>query len=269
MEYVYSYIYPVYSDLFSPLSPKENEEQVCTWVLPSLEMYDDASIDRPRQFRSIMRGIIRRMTLCCVPLQYREREQEEPSKKWSCTHYQRRCRLFFPCCQMFYACHKCHNMDPVCGNDRVTSNACTKVECNACLSVFEIDENSQVCKGCNSMMSDYFCSICKVYTTDAMKPFHCMKCGICRIRRNDTFHCNVCGVCVSQSPEGTHGCRSDSAHDECTICHEDTFWGGITLPFSHKFHRKCIETLIEYRWRECPVSRILFNPKPLIAKKRQ
>ena len=164
---------------------------------------------------------------------------------------------------MFYACHKCHNMDPVCGNDRVTSNACTKVECNAFLSVFEIDENSQVCKGCNSMMRDYFCSICKVYTTDAMKPYHCMKCGICRIRRNDSFRCNNCGVCVLESREGAHACRSDSAHEECTICHEDTFLGGFTLPCSHKFHRKCFKTLIEYRWRECPVCRKSFNPKSL------
>ena len=264
MEYVYSYMH---SGLLYPLFPKENEE--CTWVLLSLEMHDDESIDRPRRFRSIMRRIIRRMTLCFVPLQYREREQEESLKRSSGIHYQRRCRLFFPCCQMFYACHKCHNTDSVCGNDRVTSNTCTMVECGACLSVFEIDENSQVCKGCNSVMSDSFCSICKIYTTDAMKPFHCVKCGVCRIRRDDAFHCNVCGVCVTRSPEGTHGCRADSAHDKCTICYEDVFWGGIILPCSHKFHTKCVEKLVEYKWRECPVCRKLFNPTSLIARKRQ
>ena len=64
-----------------------------------------------------------------------------------------------------------------------------------------------------------------------------MKCGICRIRRNDSFRCNNCGVCVLESREGAHACRSDSAHEECTICHEDTFLGGFTLPYYMKFWR--------------------------------
>ena len=38
--------------------------------------------------------------------------QETPP--WQCEHYQRRCTVKFPCCGVFYACERCHNLLGTC-----------------------------------------------------------------------------------------------------------------------------------------------------------
>ena len=53
-------------------------------------------------------------------------------------------------------------------------------ECNFIFHALQIDEGSQKCGGCNSKMSEYFCAICKHFTSVDKNPFHCDKCGICR-----------------------------------------------------------------------------------------
>jgi len=184
--------------------------------------------------------------------------QESP--RWQCEHYQRRCSVSFPCCGIFYPCHRCHNRSGACDVDDVKANQATHVKCGNCGHEEEINEGSQYCGSCRAKMSEYFCFKCKHFTGVEKNPFHCDKCGICRIYKDKSFHCDVCNVCLDKRLEGKHKCRPDSGHDECCICLEDAFSGCQILPCSHKVHKECAIAMIQNGVRNCPICRHpLFN----------
>ena len=56
--------------------------------------------------------------------------QESP--RWQCEHYQRRCLVKFPCCGIFYPCHRCHNTSGACDTDDRKANNATHVKCGIC-----------------------------------------------------------------------------------------------------------------------------------------
>ena len=56
--------------------------------------------------------------------------QERP--RWQCEHYQRRCLVKFPCCGIFYPCHRCHNTSGACDTDDRKANNATNVKCGIC-----------------------------------------------------------------------------------------------------------------------------------------
>ena len=56
--------------------------------------------------------------------------QESPL--WQCQHYQRRCSVRFPCCGVFYPCHRCHNGSGECDADDKKANQATHVKCASC-----------------------------------------------------------------------------------------------------------------------------------------
>ncbi|XP_068753876.1 uncharacterized protein [Montipora capricornis] len=174
---------------------------------------------------------------------------------WLCEHYQRHCRVRFPCCTQFYPCHRCHNSSRNCENEEAKACHATHLKCSFCQHEQEIDENSGVCGKCSAKMAAYFCSICKHFTNVDKNPYHCEKCGICRIHADKSFHCEVCNVCLDKRLEGNHKCRPDSGHDECCICLEDAFSGCQILPCSHKVHRECAIAMIQNGIRTCPVCR--------------
>ena len=72
------------------------------------------------------------------------REQEEANRwpqqqeaitgrsKWSCEHYQRHCRVRFPCCSHFYSCHRCHNNSKACDNEEAKAAHATHLKCSFC-----------------------------------------------------------------------------------------------------------------------------------------
>ena len=72
------------------------------------------------------------------------REQEEASRwpqqqeaitgrsQWLCEHYQRHCRVRFPCCNYFYSCHRCHNNSKACKNDEAKARHATHLKCSFC-----------------------------------------------------------------------------------------------------------------------------------------
>ena len=72
------------------------------------------------------------------------REQEEASRwpqqqeaitgcsQWLCEHYQRHCRVRFPCCRYFYSCHRCHNNSKACKNDEAKARHATHLKCSFC-----------------------------------------------------------------------------------------------------------------------------------------
>ena len=173
----------------------------------------------------------------------------------SCEHYQRKCFLRFPCCSDYYPCHRCHNNNSKCGNTEQKALHAIRLKCAECLVEQEIDENSQRCSSCKIKLSEYFCAICKHFTSADKKPYHCDKCGICRIHSDRSFHCDVCNVCLDKNLKGKHKCRADSGHEECCICFEDVFSGCQILPCSHKVHKECLIAMRENRVRTCPVCR--------------
>ena len=56
--------------------------------------------------------------------------QETPL--WQCEHYQRRCSVKFPCCGVFYPCHRCHNLSATCPADDRKAHHATHVKCGNC-----------------------------------------------------------------------------------------------------------------------------------------
>ena len=53
------------------------------------------------------------------------------SPQWLCEHYQRLCRVKFPCCGKFYPCHRCHNNSGR-RNDNSKAKEAFYVECSVC-----------------------------------------------------------------------------------------------------------------------------------------
>ncbi|XP_022791387.1 uncharacterized protein LOC111330734 [Stylophora pistillata] len=193
-------------------------------------------------------------------------QQQEPvtgQSLWLCEHYQRHCRVRFPCCTNFYSCHRCHNNSKECDNEEAKASHATHLKCSYCHHEQEIGEDSAKCRSCGAKMSAYFCGICKHFTSIDKNPYHCDKCGICRIHKDKSFHCDVCNVCLDKRLQGKHKCRPDSGHDECCICLEDAFSGCQILPCSHKVHRECAIAMIQNGIRTCPVCRHpLYSPAP-------
>ncbi|XP_068753882.1 uncharacterized protein DDB_G0288805-like [Montipora capricornis] len=189
-----------------------------------------------------------------------ERAPIQESSQWQCRHYQRLCSVSFPCCGVFYPCHRCHNDSGACDVEDLKANQATHVKCGSCGHEEQINERSQHCSICGSRFSEYFCFKCKHFTGAEKNPFHCDKCGICRIHRDKSFHCDVCNVCLDKRLEGNHKCRPNSGHDECCICLEDAFSGCQILPCSHKVHKDCAIAMIQNGIRNCPICRHpLFN----------
>lgn len=61
-----------------------------------------------------------------------ERAPVQESPLWQCEHYQRRCSVRFPCCEVFYPCHRCHNGSEACDADDKKANQATHVKCANC-----------------------------------------------------------------------------------------------------------------------------------------
>ena len=61
-----------------------------------------------------------------------ERAPVQESPRWQCEHYQRRCLVKFPCCIIFYPCHRCHNTSGACDTDDRKANNATHVKCGIC-----------------------------------------------------------------------------------------------------------------------------------------
>ena len=64
----------------------------------------------------------------------RRPQQQEPvtgQSLWLCQHYQRCCRVCFPCCKNFYSCHHCHNNSMECDKEARASHV-THLKCSYC-----------------------------------------------------------------------------------------------------------------------------------------
>ena len=61
-----------------------------------------------------------------------ERIPIQESINWQCQHYQRLCSVSFPCCGVFYPCHRCHNESDACEIDDMKAKQATHVKCASC-----------------------------------------------------------------------------------------------------------------------------------------
>lgn len=59
--------------------------------------------------------------------------------QWLCEHYQRHCRVRFPCCGQFYPCHRCHNNSQACDNQEAKACHATHLQCNHCQHEQEVN----------------------------------------------------------------------------------------------------------------------------------
>ncbi|WP_330924661.1 CHY zinc finger protein [Candidatus Sororendozoicomonas aggregata] len=185
-----------------------------------------------------------------------------------CKHYERNCKVKFPCCLKFYGCHRCHNKSDECEKDDNKARDATHMQCRFCGHEQEIGEDSQQCSVCDYRMSAYFCATCKHFTSGEYQPYHCEPCGICRVYKNRSFHCHLCNICLDKRLKDKHRCRPNSGHDECCICLEDAFSGCQILPCSHKVHRECAIAMIQNGVSHCPICRRHFRSDAPPPKRR-
>ena len=61
-----------------------------------------------------------------------EQEAINARSQWLCEHYQRHCRVRFPCCTQFYPCHRCHNISKACDNEEAKACHATHLKCSHC-----------------------------------------------------------------------------------------------------------------------------------------
>ena len=61
-----------------------------------------------------------------------ERAALPENPQWLCEHYQRLCRVKFPCCGRFYPCHRCHNNSDECQNKNCKAKEAFYIECSVC-----------------------------------------------------------------------------------------------------------------------------------------
>ena len=70
-----------------------------------------------------------------------QQEGVSTGSRWLCEHYQRRCRVRFPCCTQFYPCHRCHNSSSNCKNDEAKACHATHLKCSLC----QFEQEVSVC----------------------------------------------------------------------------------------------------------------------------
>ena len=61
-----------------------------------------------------------------------QQEAINARSQWLCEHYQRHCRVRFPCCTQFYPCHRCHNISKTCDNEEAKACHATHLKCSHC-----------------------------------------------------------------------------------------------------------------------------------------
>ena len=61
-----------------------------------------------------------------------QQEAINARSQWLCEHYQRHCRVRFPCCTQFYPCHRCHNISKACDNEEARACQATHLKCSYC-----------------------------------------------------------------------------------------------------------------------------------------
>ena len=177
-----------------------------------------------------------------------------------CVHYKRKAMLLAPCCNEFFDCRFCH--DKVKNEDEkdvkrahvMDRHAVVTVRCSMCSFV---QDAGQVCKQCDIVMGNYWCSVCVFLDDEDKGQYHCDKCGICRIGGADQHtHCDKCGICVKAAGFAEHTCLANAARNDCTVCLESLHASRESLQFlpcGHSMHANCMHSFFTAGQYTCPL----------------
>jgi hypothetical protein len=122
-----------------------------------------------------------------------------------CQHYQRTNKILAECCQRFFVCRHCHNVQ----KDHQINRYATKIMfCMECRTVQKKGPacSSSACRGKNKAI--YYCSVCNFWDNTPDKHiFHCPDCNVCYLGRGlgvDYYHCMECNMCFDKRYQGSH-----------------------------------------------------------------
>jgi len=183
-------------------------------------------------------------------------------QKYGCSHYQRKCEILAPCCQIWYGCRHCHNENykgpkgPGCKVEMMDRRAIQRIRCLLCKTEQDV---SNLCVQCQVPFARYYCEICKLFDDDPEKPiYHCDKCGICRVGvKEECYHCDTCNCDYPIHCKGSHECKENLLDTNCPICFENLFHSTKStthLHCGHVMHYHCLMSYItEAQSRKCPL----------------
>jgi len=182
---------------------------------------------------------------------------------YGCEHYQRKCQILSPCCQIWYSCRLCHNDQykgpkaPGCKVETMDRKAISKVKCLLCQT--EQPQSNQ-CENCKIEFAKYYCPVCKLWNDNPTKGiYHCEKCGICRVGSpDDYFHCDTCNGDFPLIGKDSHQCTNSGLSNNCPICFHNMFDSRKPSQrlelCGHFIHSKCLKGyLTSTGVNRCPI----------------
>lgn len=179
----------------------------------------------------------------------------------NCIHYERGCKILAPCCNKFFHCRLCHDIETYDDEmnikkiHKINRYNIKKILCKTCNFLQDV---SQYCINCGECMGKYFCNICNFFDNrENYNYFHCSECKMCRIGiKENMIHCDKCGCCFNKNYHDTTKCTIEkSSHADCPICFEELFTSVkpyIQLNCGHMIHIEC-NNLYSKTNDKCPI----------------
>ena len=161
-----------------------------------------------------------------------------------CIHYIRNIKVKCNQCNIFYDCHKCHDID----SDHIFTRTELKlIKCNLC-NLEQIPSTDNMCIYCKNKYSDYFCLKCSYFG------------------ENETIHCDICGVCRFKL-NYEHKCIPNILLENCSICLLNiSLKKYIIINCTHVFHTDCLfEYVKTCETPTCPLCRQSFGNKNIFC----
>lgn len=152
-----------------------------------------------------------------------------------CLHYNNSCMIKGECCEKFYDCHRCHDLQHQIGilDHKFSRGKLDKVMCVNCDT---IQNPANKCINCNIIFAQHCCLKCALFNNE-QEYYHCDDCDICRVdEKVPVIHCKQCNRCVKDTTsdywteaEKIHlNTEHDRLHDEsyiedtkCKVCQQD------------------------------------------------
>eukprot|EP01054_Gregarina_sp_Poly1_P000952 Gregarina_sp_Poly_1__951@NODE_122_length_13497_cov_184_110052_g109_i0_p3_GENE_NODE_122_length_13497_cov_184_110052_g109_i0NODE_122_length_13497_cov_184_110052_g109_i0_p3_ORF_typecomplete_len277_score26_12zfCHY/PF05495_12/3e19zfCHY/PF05495_12/1_8e04zfRING_UBOX/PF13445_6/3_3e03zfRING_UBOX/PF13445_6/9e03zfRING_UBOX/PF13445_6/1_3e04zfRING_UBOX/PF13445_6/3_1e07zfRING_UBOX/PF13445_6/4_9e02zfC3HC4/PF00097_25/7e03zfC3HC4/PF00097_25/1_8e04zfC3HC4/PF00097_25/3_2e06ProkRING_4/PF14447_6/1_5e04ProkRING_4/PF1 len=217
-----------------------------------------------------------------------ESDLEDLQERPGCIHYERRCKLVCPACNLDFPCRFCHDeiFEPRAGSSeqivyngnkypthKIDRTAVSEIICSDCDQRQAVSAN---CVKCNVTFGTYFCSQCNFFDNNISKKiWHCDQCGICRVGgKENYFHCENCDGCYPLTLQGNHKCLPKAMRRDCPICLEPLFES--TKPVhvlencGHTLHSGCFEShrrSCYATWNKCPLC-LVVHTTPLASPRR-